>query len=50
LIAIAGITRANAPAVIQAGADGLCAISAVVTRTDVQGEIRTFQALFGQAE
>jgi thiamine-phosphate pyrophosphorylase len=50
LIAIGGITRANAPAVIQAGADGLCAISAVVTRADVQGEIRTFQALFGQAE
>jgi thiamine-phosphate pyrophosphorylase len=47
LVAIGGITLANAPAVIRAGADGLSAISAVVTRADVPGEIRKFQALFG---
>lgn len=47
LIAIGGITLANAPLVIAAGAHGLCAISAVVTRTDVCGEIAKFQELFG---
>lgn len=46
LIAIGGITLANAPEVIQAGADGLCAISAVVTKPDVRAEIAKFQALF----
>ncbi len=46
LIAIGGITLANAPAVIEAGAHGLCAISAVVTQADVRGEIAKFQALF----
>jgi thiamine-phosphate diphosphorylase len=46
LIAIGGITLTNAPEVIQAGADGLCAISAVVTKPDVRGEIERFQALF----
>jgi thiamine-phosphate pyrophosphorylase len=46
LIAIGGINLANAPQVIEAGADGLCAISAVVTREDVSAEIRKFQDLF----
>ena len=46
LIAIGGITLANAPEVIKAGADGVCAISAVVTRTDVRAEIEKFQRLF----
>ncbi len=46
LIAIGGITLASAPEVIRAGADGLCAISAVVTRPDVQAEIAKFQSLF----
>jgi thiamine-phosphate pyrophosphorylase len=46
LIAIGGITLANAPEVIRAGADGVCAISAVVTRTDVRAEIEKFQKLF----
>jgi len=46
LIAIGGITLANAPEVIRAGADGVCAISAVVTRPDVQAEIEKFQNLF----
>ena len=46
LIAIGGINLANAPDVIRAGADGLCAISAVVTKEDVGEEIRKFQELF----
>jgi thiamine-phosphate pyrophosphorylase len=46
LIAIDGITLANAPEVIRAGADGLCAISAVVTKPEVKAEIEKFQALF----
>ena len=45
LIAIGGITLTNAPEVIRAGADMGCAISAVVTRTDVKGEIEKFQNL-----
>ena len=47
LIAIGGITLDNAPSVIEAGADGVCAISAVVTRPDVRGAIEEFQGLFG---
>jgi thiamine-phosphate pyrophosphorylase len=46
LVAIGGITLANAPAVIAAGADAVCAISAVVTRPEVQAEIDRFQRLF----
>ncbi len=46
LVAIGGITLDNAPAVIQAGADGVCAISAVVTKTDVRTAITDFQRLF----
>ena len=46
LIAIGGITLDNASAVIEAGADGICAISAVVTRPDVRGAIHSFQRLF----
>jgi thiamine-phosphate pyrophosphorylase len=46
LVAIGGITAANAPEVIRAGADLVCAISAVVTTPDVQAEIEKFQALF----
>lgn len=48
LIAIGGINLANAPQVVDAGADGLCAISAVVAREDVSAEIRKFQGLFRQ--
>ena len=47
LVAIGGITLANAPAVIAAGADAVCAIAAVVTRPEVQAEIDKFQKLFG---
>jgi thiamine-phosphate pyrophosphorylase len=46
LVAIGGINLINAPDVIKAGADGLCAISAVVCREDVQAEIGKFQRLF----
>jgi thiamine-phosphate pyrophosphorylase len=48
LVAIGGITLANAAEVIRAGADMVGAISAVVTQTDVHGEIEKFQALFRQ--
>lgn len=46
LMAIGGITLANAAEVIRAGADGLCAISAVVTKQNVRAEIAKFQKLF----
>jgi thiamine-phosphate pyrophosphorylase len=48
LVAIGGITLDNASTVIAAGADGICAISAVVTQADVRGEIERFQVLFRQ--
>jgi thiamine-phosphate pyrophosphorylase len=46
LIAIGGINHSNAAKVIQAGADGLCAISCVVAKENVDEEIRKFQELF----
>jgi thiamine-phosphate pyrophosphorylase len=46
LIAIGGIILANAPEVVKAGADGVCAISAVVAKENVSEEIRKFQELF----
>ncbi len=46
IIAIGGINLRNSPSVIRAGADGLCAISAVVTKPDVKKEIEKFQELF----
>lgn len=46
LVAIGGITLENAPLVIAAGADALCAISCVVTQEDVKKEIEKFQRLF----
>jgi thiamine-phosphate pyrophosphorylase len=50
LVGIGGINLANAPDVIQAGADGVCAISAVVAKENVGEEIRRFQELFAAAE
>ncbi|MBU3912353.1 MAG: thiamine phosphate synthase [Candidatus Omnitrophica bacterium] len=44
--AIGGITLDNAREVIEAGADAICAISAVVTKDDVKGEIEKFQKFF----
>lgn len=46
VVAIGGINIINAQEVIRSGADGLCAISAVVTQSDVKKEIEKFQALF----
>jgi len=46
VVAIGGINLANAAAVIDARADGLCAISAVVTRPNVKKEVEKFQRLF----
>jgi thiamine-phosphate pyrophosphorylase len=46
LIAIGGINLANAPEVLRAGADGVCAISAVVAKENVGEEIKKFQDLF----
>jgi len=46
IVAIGGINLSNAVEVIRAGADGLCAISAVVTKRDVRREIEKFQGLF----
>jgi thiamine-phosphate pyrophosphorylase len=50
VIAIGGINLANAPDVVRAGADGLCAISAVVCRKDVRAEIEKYQRLFRRFE
>lgn len=46
LAAIGGISLENAAAVIAAGADMVCAISAVVCAADPAGEIGRFQKLF----
>ena len=46
IIAIGGINLSNAPQVIDAGADCVCAISAVVAKRDVRSEIEKFQALW----
>lgn len=46
VIAIGGINLYNAPDIIAAGADGLCAISKVVAAKDVRQEIEKFQRLF----
>lgn len=48
LVAIGGINLSNAPEVINAGANGLCAISAVITQEDVCSEILKFQNLFNK--
>lgn len=46
IVAIGGIGLSNAAEVIRTGADGLCAISAVVTKRNVRREIEKFQGLF----
>ena len=46
VIAIGGINLSNALEVVEAGSDGLCAISAVVIAPDVRSEIEKFQSLF----
>jgi thiamine-phosphate pyrophosphorylase len=47
LVAIGGINLQNTPEVIRAGADSVCAISAVVTQPSVHAAIRAFQKHFG---
>ena len=46
VVAIGGITLENSGEVIAVGADGLCAISGVVTKPKVKEEIKKFQKLF----
>jgi len=46
LTAIGGINLESAKEVIDAGADAICAISAVVTKDDVKEDIGRFQKLF----
>jgi thiamine-phosphate pyrophosphorylase len=48
LVAIGGITLSNAPSVIAAGADCLCAISAVVAAKNSKAEIVKFQELLNE--
>lgn len=48
VVAIGGINLSNAGQIIRAGVDGLCAISAVVTKGDVRREIERFQGLFSE--
>jgi len=50
LIAIGGINHSNARQVVDAGADGLCAISCVVASKNARAEMIRFQDLFGQRE
>ncbi|MFA5100883.1 MAG: thiamine phosphate synthase [Candidatus Omnitrophota bacterium] len=46
VVAIGGINLAHADKVVQAGADAFCAISEVVTKSDVKAEIKKFQRYF----
>lgn len=46
VVAIGGIDLLNAKSVINAGAESICAISAVITKEDVCAEAGRFQALF----
>lgn len=46
VVGIGGIDLDNAEEVIKAGADAVCAISAVVSRDNVEKEIKKFQKLF----
>jgi thiamine-phosphate pyrophosphorylase len=48
VVAIGGITLANAPQLIAAGADGVAVISALFGAPDVRAAARDFSALFGQ--
>ena len=46
VVAIGGVHLGNGRAVIEAGAECLCAISATVCAPQVEAEVRRFQALF----
>lgn len=45
VIAIGGIDRDNAPSVIEAGADGVAVISAVVSQRDIEGSARELRGI-----
>ena len=47
LVAIGGITAENARAVIEAGADGVAAVSAILAVTDVASAVRRLRAAIG---
>lgn len=46
LVVIGGISRETAPACLDAGADGICVISALTNAADLEGAVRAWQALF----
>jgi thiamine-phosphate pyrophosphorylase len=46
IVAIGGINLSNAKKVVKAGADAICAISAVLKRDDFAKEIKRFQKFF----
>lgn len=46
IVAIGGIDLSNAIEVVAAGADALCAISAVIPCADIQAEIQKFQSMY----
>jgi thiamine-phosphate pyrophosphorylase len=45
IVAIGGITRANARGVLEAGADGLAVVSDLMSAEDLAGAVREFQAI-----
>jgi thiamine-phosphate pyrophosphorylase len=50
VVGIGGITPENARRVIEAGADCVCAISAIVTKKDVRGAVEEFLRVLGAPE
>jgi thiamine-phosphate pyrophosphorylase len=49
IVAIGGITQANCPVLIEAGADALAVISALFDAPDIEVAAREFSTLFGKA-
>ena len=47
IVGIGGITKENARPVLEAGADALCAISAIVTQEDVEESVRDWISYLG---
>jgi thiamine-phosphate pyrophosphorylase len=50
VVAIGGINLLNVQSVISAGADAVCAISAVITKPDVCAEVKKFQSLYTSSD
>lgn len=46
LVVIGGISLETAPACLDAGADGICVISALTKAAELEGAVRAWQALF----